>query len=149
MTTSKPSAPTVVVRRVIPFPRERVFDAWLDAEKLARFMHPSGACHATAENDPRVGGGFRITMYHSAGAREGVVHSGEYLIIDRPSRLSFSWISVNTDNRPTTVVIDFLERTGGTEVVLTHTQLPPNQVEGHRKGWSDILAMLASLDASA
>jgi len=144
MTSAKSSAPTLVVRRVIPFPRERVFDAWLDAEKLARFMHPGGTWRATVETDPRVGGRFRITMYHTTGAPEGVIHTGEYLLIDRPSRLSFSWISVNTDNRATTVVIEFLERAGATEVVLTHTQLPPNQIEGHRKGWSDILAGVAT-----
>jgi uncharacterized protein YndB with AHSA1/START domain len=148
MTAAKQPAPTVVVRRVIPFPRERVFDAWLDPEKLARFMHPSGTWHATVETDPRVGGRFRIVMFHSAGASQGVVHTGEYLLIDRPSRLSFSWISVNTDNRATTVVIEFLDRPGGTEVILTHTQLPPKQVEGHRKGWSDILAGLATIETA-
>ena len=131
----------LVVRRTIPIPRERLFDAWLDPARLARFMRPGSTARATAEIDPRVGGRFRIVMYHPS-SNAGTEHIGEYLLIDRPSRLSFTWCSVNTDDRPTTVTIDFVDRDGATEVVLTHTELPPQQIDNHRKGWSDILAAL-------
>lgn len=132
----------LVVRRTIPAPRERVFDAWLDPVRLARFMRPGAVVRATAEVDPRVSGRFRIVMYHPGDSERGTEHTGEYLLIDRPSRLSFTWQSVNTGNRPTTVTIDFLERDGGTEVVLTHSQLPPDQISSHRNGWSGILSRL-------
>ena len=131
----------LVVRRTIRISRERVFDAWLDPVRLARFMRPGSTARATAELDPRVGGHFRIIMYHP-NAPAGTEHTGEYLLIDRPSRLSFTWRSVNTDDRTTTVTIDFFDRDGATEVVLTHTELPPQQIDNHRKGWSDILAAL-------
>jgi uncharacterized protein YndB with AHSA1/START domain len=132
----------VVVRRTIPIPRERVFDAWLDPARLARFMRPGTTGRTTADVDARVGGRFRIVMYHP-NSKAGTEHTGEYLLIDRPRRLSFTWCSINTDDKDTTVTIEFLDRDGATEVVLTHTQLPPKQLEGHRKGWSDILAALA------
>jgi uncharacterized protein YndB with AHSA1/START domain len=132
----------VVVRRTIPIPRERVFDAWLDPARLARFMRPGSTGRTTADVDARVGGRFRIVMYHP-NSKAGTEHTGEYLLIDRPRRLSFTWCSTNTDDKDTTVTIEFLDRDGATEVVLTHTQLPPKQLEGHRKGWSDILAALA------
>ncbi len=135
------STEPLVVRRTIPIARERVFDAWLDPVRLARFMRPSSTARATAEVDPHVGGRFRIVMYHP-NASAGTEHTGEYLLIDRPRRLSFTWRSVHTDNQVTTVTIDFIDRDGGTEVVLTHTQLPSTEVEGHRKGWSDILQAL-------
>jgi uncharacterized protein YndB with AHSA1/START domain len=128
----------LVVRRVIPLPRERVFDAWLDPVRLARFMRPGSTAKATAEVDARVGGRFRIVMHHPHDSG-GTEHTGEYLLIDRPARLSFTWRSINTDDRQTIVTIDFLDRDGATEVVLTHSQLPPGRVESHRKGWSDIL----------
>ena len=131
----------VVVRRTIPIARDRVFDAWLDPARLARFMRPGSTGRTTAEVDARVGGRFRIVMYHPS-SNAGTEHTGEYLLIDRPHRLSFTWCSVNTDEKDTTVTIDFIDRNGATEVVLTHTQLPPKQLEGHRKGWSDILAAL-------
>ena len=132
---------TLVVRRVIPVPRERVFQAWLDPESLARWMQPGGATDATAQVDARVGGKFRIVMIEGPKRYE---HTGEYLAIDPPRRLEFTWISEATDHRPTTVTIEFLERDRGTELVLTHRRLPPKQVESHRGGWTDVLRSLES-----
>src|SRR2546430_16550012 len=97
----------LVVRRVIPIRRERVFDAWLDPRRLALFMRPGSATRTTAEVDPRVGGRFRIVMEHAGGPVE---HTGEYLLIDRPSRLSFTWLSPVTEGIITVVTIDFIER---------------------------------------
>ncbi|MGE5142644.1 MAG: SRPBCC domain-containing protein [Acidobacteriota bacterium] len=38
--------------------------------------------------------------------------------------------------------MEFHERGTGTELVLTHRRLAPKVVEGHRKGWTDILRVL-------
>jgi uncharacterized protein YndB with AHSA1/START domain len=140
MKATDQATPVLVVRRRIAVPRERVFQAWLDSESLAHWMRPGGSTHATVTVDPRVGGGFRIVM---DGAPHGCVeHTGEYLAIEPPSRLSFTWISKYTEERPTVVTIEFLERGTGTELVLTHRGLPATEVEGHRQGWSDILRLL-------
>jgi uncharacterized protein YndB with AHSA1/START domain len=135
--------PSLVVRRTIPAARERVFDAWLDPKRVAVFMRPGTVGRTTAEIDARVGGRFRIVMYHAEAGPSGVEHVGEYLLIDRPARLSFTWQSVHTDDRPTLVEIEFIERGSSTEVVLTHRRLPSDEVEGHREGWTDILRALA------
>ena len=129
----------LVVRRVIPVARERVFAAWLDPVSLARWMCPGPVVGADVELDPRVGGKFRIVMHKPGGAVE---HTGEYLAIEPPARLQFTWISANTDGRPTVVTLEFLDRGGATEVVLSHRRLPPAQVEGHRQGWTDIVRKL-------
>jgi glutathione S-transferase len=135
------SAPALVVRRRIAVPRERVFRAWLDSESLAQWMRPFDFTHASVTVDPRVGGGFRIVM---EGRTDGgdYEHRGEYLAIEPPSLLSFTWISRATDYQPTVVTIEFLERGAGTELVLTHRRLAPAAVEGHRAGWSDIVRLL-------
>jgi uncharacterized protein YndB with AHSA1/START domain len=130
---------TLVVRRFLPFARERVFEAWLDPLSMAQWMRPMGATDATVEVDPKVGGKFRIVMIEGPKRYE---HTGEYLAIEPPGRLEFTWISQATDHRTTTVTIEFLERDRGTELVLTHRRLPPRQVESHRQGWSDILELL-------
>jgi uncharacterized protein YndB with AHSA1/START domain len=84
------------------------------------------------------------------GASHGCVeHTGEYLTIEPPSRLSFTWISKHTDQRPTVVTIEFHERDGGTEVILTHRGLPAREVEGHRQGWTDILRLLEEVQSRA
>src|SRR2546427_2705187 len=60
-------AEALVVRRVLPVPRERVFAAWLDPALMARWMCPGDTRSATVELDPRVGGAFRIVMHHGRG----------------------------------------------------------------------------------
>ena len=139
MKTTAQTAPVLVVRRQIAVPRERVFAAWLDSESLAHWMRPGSLTHATVTVDPRVGGRFRILMEGAAEAHE---HVGEYLAIEPPSLLSFTWISKATDHKPTVVTIEFHERGTGTELVLTHRQLAPKAIQGHREGWTDIVRLL-------
>jgi uncharacterized protein YndB with AHSA1/START domain len=126
----------IVVRRFIPVPRERAFAAWLDPQSLVRWMLPGAVRNAGVEAAARVGGRFRIVMEHGRGGSE---HWGEYLAIDPPSLLSFTWISAATNRLPTTVTIEFHERGGGTELVLTHRGLPPAQAAPHQNGWGDIV----------
>lgn len=129
----------IVIRRFMPASRERVFAAWLDPLSLVRWMRPGAEATATAEVDPRVGGRFRIVMQHSGGVTE---HTGEYLVIERPVRLSFTWISEHTQQTPTQVTVECFEREQGTELVLTHRRLPESKIEGHRRGWGAILQNL-------
>ncbi len=138
MTRDDPDA-VLVVRRTIASPRDRVFAAWLDPASLAVWMCPGPVQSAYAEVDPRVGGSFRIVMRHPNGDAD---HWGEYLVIEPPSKLEFTWNSSATDRQPTIVTVDFHDRRGATEVVLTHRRLPPGQIESHRKGWSDIVQKL-------
>lgn len=129
----------LVVRRFIPVARDRVFAAWLDPESLVQWMRPGRTTEATAEVDPRQAGKFRIVMMHGA---ERFEHTGEYLVIEPPARLSFTWVSQATDHKPTVVTVDFLEWSGGTELVLTHQRVPLSQVDSHRSGWTDIARKL-------
>jgi uncharacterized protein YndB with AHSA1/START domain len=139
VTRERDSGETLVVRRFIPAPRERVFAAWLDPASLAQWMRPGKAMDAKVEVDPRVGGKFRIVMIEDRGNFE---HTGEYLAIEPPARLSFTWISQATDFRPTVVTIDFVERDAGTDLILTHRRLPASEIEPHRRGWTDIVQKL-------
>lgn len=130
------SEDVVVVRRVIAAPREEVFAAWLDPESVAEWMKPGDVAETTVEIDARVGGKFRIVMHHGRGDGE---HRGEYLVIDPPSLLSFTWISANTDRQPTVVTIELREVDEGTELTLTHRRLPANQIMSHQNGWTTIV----------
>jgi uncharacterized protein YndB with AHSA1/START domain len=139
--TGEGSGEVLVVRRVLPVERERVFAAWLDPASLAIWMRPGEGTRTLVQLDPRVGGRFRIVMEHQEGAC-GYEHQGEYLVIEPPSLLSFTWISAATDLRPTVVTVELHERDGGTELVLTHRRLPPERVDAHRQGWTDIVRLL-------
>lgn len=137
------TADQLVVRRHIAAPREAVFAAWLDPQSLATWMCP-GEAKSTAELTPVVGGSFRIVMEHGG---ERVEHTGTYLTIDRPARLSFTWISPYTDMLPSVVTVELDARGEGTDLVLTHERLPARHVDAHRKGWGEMLEKLDRLCA--
>src|SRR5687768_13891629 len=46
----------------LPVPRARVFKALTRPEELAKWWGPHGYTSPSADFDPRVGGGYRITM---------------------------------------------------------------------------------------
>ena len=79
------------LERVFDAAPEEVFEAWGDAESLAAWMCPgSDMASATVEVDFRVGGRFRIVMH---GSEQEFTQTGEYLEIDPPRRLAFTWVS--------------------------------------------------------
>ena len=129
---------TLELKRVISAPAARVFAAWTSADSLKKFITPGNPGHAVVECDARVGGRFRIDMH----GKDGKVfrHDGEYLEVDPPRRLKFSWISDATNHRATIVTIDFKPQGQMTEVTLVHEGLDSvKSVNGHTTGWTAIL----------
>ncbi len=129
--------------RVIKAPRERVFDAWLDPEMLAKFMRPGPDMSVPeAKTDPREGGRFVIVM--RVGDKD-LPHAGTYKTIDRPNRLAFTWESPHSTLENSTVTLDFAEVDGGTDVKLTHVRFPSEESrDNHKSGWGRILQSLAA-----
>jgi uncharacterized protein YndB with AHSA1/START domain len=131
----------LVVDRVLPAPPDDVFDAWTTASRMAEWMSPVGA--AGAEVDLRVGGSFRVVMVEAL-----LEHRGEYLEIERPRRLVFTWVSPFTGAEPSQVTVEMLPHDDGTRVVLTHERLPVDVVDGHRDGWGTMVGRLAGILAA-
>ncbi len=129
----------VVVRRTIAASAEDIFDCWLDPEALAAWMRPGTIRSTVAKVEPRVGGRYEIVMQGEEGA---IPHSGEYRVIDRPRRLVFTWNSPYAGPAETLVTVDFLRAGKGTEVVVTHEQLPAEARESHSRGWTSGLEHL-------
>lgn len=130
----------LTVSRRIAAPRKMVFDAWLSAEMLAKFMRPGGTTAARVTNDPVKGGRFSIVM--TDGGKD-IPHAGTYVEIDRHARLAFTWQSPHSLD-DSVVTIDFREVDAGTtEVTLHQVKFRSEQArDGHTKGWTDILACL-------
>jgi uncharacterized protein YndB with AHSA1/START domain len=131
----------VVVERVIRATPDEVFDAWTTPSQMVAWMSPVGA--AEAEVDLRVGGSFRVVMVEAR-----LEHTGEYLEIDRPRRLVFTWVSAFTGAKPSVVTVEMHGRDDGTRVVLTHERLPEDVVDGHRDGWGTMIERLAGILAT-
>lgn len=131
---------TVTVRRVLSASREEVFDAWLDAEGMREWMRPGPITSCEVALEPRVGGRFRIVMMAS-----GVqfVNTGEFLVLDRPAKLQFTWISTRWENRETLVTVDLYKHEDRCELVLTHERFPIEHSASQLvKGWTSILENL-------
>jgi uncharacterized protein YndB with AHSA1/START domain len=133
---------SLTVERVVPGPIDDVFDAWLDPARLSQWMTPGpGMSVPVAEVDPVVGGRFRIVM--RAGDRD-LPHEGEYRVIERPTRLVFTWTS-EPAGKDTLVSIVFTRLADAeTRVSLTHERFTSESArDNHRQGWGGILDALA------
>jgi uncharacterized protein YndB with AHSA1/START domain/DNA-binding transcriptional ArsR family regulator len=128
-------------------PPSRVFDAWREARTAATFLCVGDPALGEARIDARVGGEIYVAM--SDGTTR-ILHRGEFLVVDPPSRLVFTWISQPTDLRLTVVSVDFVAERGGTRVSLVHEGFAdPQAATSHAGGWSTILAnLVATLDRS-
>ena len=125
-----------VVERILPAPPDIVFDEWLDPVGMAEWMCPRPARPTRIDLDPRVGGRFLIDI-DDEGFELSV--TGEYLELDPPHRLRFTWYcSVWDPSVPESIVTISLEPHGDTSTLMTihHVQLPPRDVDGHRDGWT-------------
>ena len=129
-----------VIRRLAATPG-RVFDAWLDPKKAAKFLFatPTGTM-VRAEIDPRIGGAFTLVD-----RRDGtdVIHTGKYLTIDRPNRLVFSFSVPQFSPDETTVAISVAPMDLGSVVTLTHDGVYEDFAERTEAGWTMILNGLA------
>ena len=135
------------VSKTIAAPADKLFDAWLDPEKLATFMLPKpGMPQPEVKMDARVGGRFDILM--DTGESK-IPHHGEYIEIDRPRRLVFSWNSPFSAEG-SEVTIEFTENSPNeTEITLTHIKFPSEESRNnHEAGWGNILSSLEVISTS-
>lgn len=122
---------------------DRVFDAWLDAPGAGRWLFATSTGQIVrVEMDARVGGAFVIVDRRDG---EDVAHEGEYLEIDRPRRLVFTFRVPRYSPEAARVTIDIVLSEPGCTLALTQ-ELPPavagfaSSVEA---GWRGILEGLA------
>lgn len=128
---------TVVVEREVAASIDDVFAAWTTPALMARWLSPTG--HAEVDADVRVGGTFRVVML---GDDMHIEHTGEYLRIEPPSMLAFTWVSAYTGAEPSIVTVALHQRGAATLIKLTHERLPEETSESHAGGWTTILERL-------
>ena len=136
------TGPIVQIRRRVSAPAEQIFDLWTKPDLMVRWMSPyPGAVDCKASCDLRPGGAFSLVMSSKEASREV---SGTYVQIDRPHKLMFTWLGPLTNDVTTLVTVELNPRGDETELVLTHERLPTLAiVEGHTRGWGNILDHLA------
>jgi len=133
---------TIRVTRRFDASAERVFDAWLDPERAAKFLFamPGGRI-VRAEIDARVGGSYCFVDRRDG---DDVEHTGTYLEIDRPCRLVFDFLVPKYSTVATRVTVEIAPLGTGCELTLTHDGVAPDYSIRTEAGWNAMLEGLAS-----
>ena len=129
----------IEIRRRLPAPIAEIFRWWTDPELLRQWMSPIGT--VDAEVDLRVGGALRIVM---KSADILIEHVGQFVEIEPPKLLVFTWTSPYTGGQPSLVTVELEpESDRVTRLHLVHARLLETAAESHRGGWGAMLDRLA------
>jgi uncharacterized protein YndB with AHSA1/START domain len=139
--TGDPEA--VRVEWLLPAAIDDVFDAITNPARMIEWFSPVG--RAEVEAHAVEGGRLRVVMIEGDVRLE---HDGEFLEVRRPTRLSFTWRSRYTGDRPTVVTVELREEAEGTRLVLHHDGLPPEARASHAGGWGAIVERLVAVVAA-
>jgi uncharacterized protein YndB with AHSA1/START domain len=109
----------IEVTRIVDAPRDLVFEAWTDAEHLAKWWGPEGFSVAECTSDPRPGGALMIVMRGPDGVDYPM--TGTYREVQRPERLVVESTAVGEDGTPLLEAIQtvtFTDLDGKTEITV-------------------------------
>lgn len=122
-------------------PPERLFDAWTDPKLAAGwlFTTPGSEAH-TSEIDLKVGGRWEIVD-----RRGGVDYRaiGEYLEIERPRRLVFTFGMPQFADGFSRVTVEIAPDGAGAVMTLVQEALPAEAIPALEQGWREMFDQLA------
>lgn len=140
--SARESGVTLVVRRTIQGPAERVFQAWTNAEQVRRWWGTKEIACVGAEIDLRVGGAYRIGNKLPDGKLLWI--TGEFEKIEAPRELVFTWRVEGQAGAAERVTVRLEARGSATEVTVTHERIANVAVrDQHEYGWRGCLDGLA------
>jgi uncharacterized protein YndB with AHSA1/START domain len=140
----------LVLTRLLQAPPSLVFQVWTMPEHLVQCFGPSDFTLPVCEVDFRVGGSYRFCMLSPTGSKHWAW--GEYLEINEPHRLVFTWNRETgdvVDGSESLVTVTLEERGDKTLLTLTHVRLrAAKDRSDHRQGWSECLDRIAEYSAA-
>jgi len=141
MTTKTYGKTSLEIKRVINAPPSRVYAAWTDPEQLKQWWGPKEVKTRNFSADARVGGKYRWDLINQEGEEMSVF--GEYRELVPDKRIVFTWKWDDDEAweaKNSVVTIELSECDGGTELKLTHVQLPSEASrDRHNEGWNSVL----------
>ena len=147
MAATAATGATVVVRRTFSAPVAQVFRAWSDPAMARRWSWGPEFDTVSIELDCRPGGAWRQHV-RDRGTGENFFFDGVFQEVVPHHRLvhTFRFTSDRGyDEPPSLVTIDFTDRDGVTDIVLTHTQLAEPKAKDTSTGWEEIFEVMAGL----
>jgi uncharacterized protein YndB with AHSA1/START domain len=147
MATSKvtPDADAIVTEIHIAAPPERVFQALVDPQQVLKWWGQQGVYRSTEfHRDLRPAGKWRAVGIAADG--HSFEASGEYVEVDPPHLLVYSWVASWTGDAKTTVLWELHPVSKGTLVRLHHYGLAayPDLAKSY-SGWPRMLGWLQAL----
>ncbi len=132
------------IRRVIRAARDRVYAAWTDPAELRKWFGPESVQTRNLIADAHEGGEFRWDLINSEG--EEMTCRGEYRELQPNKKIVFTWQWDDDEvweNHTSVVTVELSDCAEGTELRLTHENLPNEQSrDGHTGGWNSALDKL-------
>jgi uncharacterized protein YndB with AHSA1/START domain len=150
LTSGESASRGLVMTRTFNAPRQVVFQAWTDPERLKRWWGPKDFTNPVCELDLRPGGAIRIHMR----GPDGTVYpmTGVFHEIVEPERLVFTGTALDANGEPlfdVMNIVTFAENGGRTTLTLhatvgKTTQAAAPYVAGMEEGWTQSLERLAA-----
>lgn len=138
------TAQKITITRQFKAPREKVFAAWTTPDVLRKWLGLECGVPQQIEIDLRTGGAYRVQWKKKDGNLSQV--SGIYREVKSPERLSFTWEDKELGTGETLVTVEFHDRGGSTELVLTQQGFPNGEIrEAHNFGWTTSCDTLAKI----
>lgn len=139
------AVPALVLSRVYDASPERVYAAWTDPQAAMKFLGPGDVKAIDVEMDVRVGGAYQIVMVKPDGERLPVRGVYKEVVPSRRLSMTWQWEEDNPeDEYETLLTLEFFDRDGKTELVLTHENFATIETRSnHEEGWTAILDQFA------
>jgi uncharacterized protein YndB with AHSA1/START domain len=153
----------VNITRIFDAPRERVWEAWTDAEQIKKWWGPEGFSAPSVEQDLRVGGKFVYAMQGPPDTEFAGVHysGGEYVeVVPMEKTVAVEYFCDKDGNKidPATIGMpgewpDHMTVTatfedageGKTKLTLRHEGHPVEMASNAEQGWSSSLDKFAKI----
>jgi uncharacterized protein YndB with AHSA1/START domain len=137
----------LVITRTFAAPRDLVWKAWTEPDRLKKWSSPSGFTIPVSEGDLRPGGKWRACMVKDDGTELWL--GGKYTEVVPPERLVFTHAWDDDEGKPgheTTVSVTLTERGGKTLMEFRQSGFDSGEArDGHAEGWGECFDKLDDL----
>ena len=137
----------LTLTRHLDAPIDRVFQFISQTEHLLKWWGPEGMLVPEHQLSFEAKGPWMSIMRHTEGQQYKV--SGQVTHVDPPNSVGFTWAWHDEDDKrgvESHVTIRLVPaQSGGTELRLTHADLPEEAAESHEEGWKSTLNRLDAL----
>ncbi|HKV54276.1 MAG TPA: SRPBCC domain-containing protein [Candidatus Binataceae bacterium] len=142
----------LVITRIFDAPRNLVWKAWAEPDRMVRWMGPRGFTGDIVKMDGRPGGSYRFHMRSPDGADHWA--QGVYREVIETERLVYTWSWADADGNPTPpetlITVTFADQGEKTKLTLRQAGFESQAArDGHNYGWSSSFDCLAEYLATA